>query len=521
MTFLDPVNRVEVARASSAPGASSVWAEEALFGHRLWPRQTPWLLFLEFLNVAEAFHRQGSDALFAPLAADAMHPYKMRFRQGLRTILFNNDEMERIAATQGESDAQWTEWLASMEGLGAGTDFAYLRERFTSFRDFSDLVGLVRQTTLENESNRRSSSRFIFPFGVDALYSDAIINERTGALTADFNNFGRTGDLLYMMASRAARGADLAPHFAKLFEPQQPKNRLIALLSAPGDENPDRDHKGEAFLPYRTHPAFDRLADDWLAIFELALPEQDSFAHLVPLGALHTLLYQLETAAAIAGRERPTLVCELIAPKREFVRQRSIISYQDNDSLSLRALDAAIDAFERDPEWTALLAEDYADQERSDRAADLIQTRFHFEESGGRGTPPHDRLANLRRAVEDKHGVGAGRVHSQYARQIGLASARGTNRIRYAPNDALLKTLVIARVPRRLEYKRFLAALFDHYGFVFGEAEAERVLGEREYSADAFIRNRERLEARLASMGLLRRLSDGCAYVINPYAGED
>jgi hypothetical protein len=158
MTFLDPVNRVEVARASSAPGASSVWAEEALFGHRLWPRQTPWLLFLEFLNVAEAFHRQGSDALFAPLAADAMHPYKMRFRQGLRTILFNNDEMERIAATQGESDAQWTEWLASMEGLGAGTDFAYLRERFTSFRDFSDLVGLVRQTTLENESNRRSST---------------------------------------------------------------------------------------------------------------------------------------------------------------------------------------------------------------------------------------------------------------------------------------------------------------------------------------------------------------------------
>ena len=520
MNFLAQGNCAAVASASGAPAQSTVWVEEALFGHRLWPRQTPWLLFLEFLNVAEAFYRQDAGAAFAPRAPDALHPYKMRFRLGLRAILFSNDEMERIAAASDDSEGQWTEWLGTMQELSAGTDFGYLRDRFSSFRDFAELVGLVRQTTLENESNRRGSSRFIFPFGVDALFSDAIFNEKSGAITADFNNFGRTGEIVYMMASRAARGSELRAPFAALFEPEQPKNRLIARLSAPGDDDANRDQKGETYLPYRHHPAFDRLVDDWLAVFKLGLPAQDAFAHLVPLGALHVVLYQLETAAALASRAvRPAIVCELIAPKREFVRQRSIVSYQDNDSLTLRALDATIDRFEDEPQWAALLSDEVSDQERADRAADLIETRFHYREKV-RGTAPHDLIANLRREVEDKHEVGAGRVHSSYARQIGLASSRGTNRTRYAPNDALLKTLVITRVSQRLDFKRFLADLYGHYGLVFGEVEARAALDRAEFDAAAFERNRARLEARLASMGLLQRLSDGCAYVVNPFAVE-
>jgi hypothetical protein len=521
LSFLAQNNWAEVATASGAPVQASVWLEEALFGHRLWPRQTPWLLFLEFLNVAEAFHRIDAQTAFSPRAPDTLHPYKMRFRLGLRAILFSNDEMERIAAASDDSESQWAEWVATMQGLSAGTDFTYLRDRFSAFRDFAELVGLVRQTTLENESNRRSSSRFIFPFGVDALFSDAIFNEKTGTITADFINFGRTGEILYMMASRADRGAELREPFAALFDPQQPKNRLIARLSAPRDDDPNRDHKGEAYLPYRQHPAYNRLAEDWLAIFALALPAQDAFAHLVPIGALHVMLYQLETAAALVGRDvRPALVCELIAPRREFVRQRSIISYQDNDSLTLRALDTAIDQFEKEPEWLALLSDDISDQERADRAADLVETRFRYRERAGRGTAPHDLIANLRREVEDKHEVGAGRVHSSYARQIGLASSRGTNRTRYAPNDALLKTLVITRVAERVEFKRFLMDLYEHYGLVFGEAEARAALDPVEFDAAAFERNRARLEARLASMGLVQRLSDGCAYVVNPFSAE-
>jgi hypothetical protein len=46
------------------------------------------------------------------------------------------------------------------------------------------------------------------------------------------------------------------------------------------------------------------------------------------------------------------------------------------------------------------------------------------------------------------------------------------------------------------------------------------VLSKDEFDKKAFQANSRRLEQRLGSLGLLRRLSDGCAYVINPYHAE-
>ncbi len=99
-------------------------------------------------------------------------------------------------------------------------------------------------------------------------------------------------------------------------------------------------------------------------------------------------------------------------------------------------------------------------------------------------------------------------------------SRRGTNRNRYAPTDELLKTLVIARVSRRAELGKFLADLYNHYGLVFGPEEARTALKPFDFNEGGFGKNRERLEARLGSMGLLKRLSDGCAYVLNPFTKD-
>jgi len=48
------------------------------------------------------------------------------------------------------------------------------------------------------------------------------------------------------------------------------------------------------------------------------------------------------------------------------------------------------------------------------------------------------------------------------------------------------------------------------------------VLPAEDFDSSAFEDNARRLEQRLVSLGLLRRLSDACAYVENPYrkAGE-
>ena len=129
---------------------------------------------------------------------------------------------------------------------------------------------------------------------------------------------------------------------------------------------------------------------------------------------------------------------------------------------------------------------------------------------------PKELLAELRRAALQRHRRHVGNVHRSYGGGVGLVSRRGTNRLRYAPTDGLLKALVLANVPTRMEYGQFLSRLVERYGFVFGEREAQRVLTSEEIDKRAFQANSERLESRLRTLGMLRRLSDACAYVENP-----
>jgi hypothetical protein len=73
-------------------------------------------------------------------------------------------------------------------------------------------------------------------------------------------------------------------------------------------------------------------------------------------------------------------------------------------------------------------------------------------------------------------------------------------------------------VTKRTEFNAFLGQLYDRYGLVFGEKEAESALTAQEIDKKPFQANSRRLEQRLSSLGLLKRLSDACAYVENPYS---
>jgi hypothetical protein len=127
-------------------------------------------------------------------------------------------------------------------------------------------------------------------------------------------------------------------------------------------------------------------------------------------------------------------------------------------------------------------------------------------------------MSTFRRAAMTRHRQHVANVHSNYGKAIGLISKRGTVRLRYAPTDELLRTLVFANVGRRMELHEFLKRLHVRYGFIFGDREAEKALRKDEFDKKAFQSNSTRLEERLSALGLLRRLSDGCAYVINPYS---
>jgi len=131
---------------------------------------------------------------------------------------------------------------------------------------------------------------------------------------------------------------------------------------------------------------------------------------------------------------------------------------------------------------------------------------------------PIELLAAFKRAAQSRHRQHVANVHRSYGAGAGLVSKRGTTQLRYAPTDALLKTLILANVDVRMDYSEFLALLFDRYGLVLGDHEAEKVLGEDEFDRKSFQNNSARLERRLRTLGMLRRLSDACAYIENPLA---
>jgi hypothetical protein len=494
---------------------NEMWVDEQIWGHRLWDSQSPWLLFLEFLNIAEACHRDNrlleEQANYYPLN---FRPYQRMF---LRNILFNNEALFRISERYPDSTSAWSNWLAWMNENAKAVpsrDFSYLQNRFQSFQQFASLVAMLRGSAVENNTNRRWTSRFVFPFGPNALYEDLNVSP-AGSVVREYINFGRTGELLYMMLCRSTGAALLRPHLAEMLAGHNPWNTVVARFQPP--ESEDRHTRGKSYLPYREHPRFDLLAEDWLHILELRLPGFDAFPHLVTLGALHVVLYQLHLAAEWCGETRPVhFICEAVAPKKTQVRELSSLNYQHNTQLPQRAVETYVKRIEESEDWCRAVAQPGA----FSTCQKLLRERVRWprDREDYDGNDVVSLMGELRQRAVARHRQHVANIHRNYGRDVGLVSKRGTNKLRYAPMDALLKALILANVKQRMEYKEFLSCVFSRYGFVFGDREAERVLDGEEYDKKAFQANAERLEQRLGSIGMLRRLSDACAYVQNPFS---
>lgn len=511
--MIDPSLILEPPRPSEHP-ENKLWIDEQIWGHRLWDDQSPWLVFLEFLNLAEACHRDGK-----LLDAEGVH-YPLRFRpykrMHLRNILFNNERLIDIAKLSADNETAWTEWLSWMHDNAKGvfTDFSYLKSRFHSFHEFVSLVGMLRSSAVESNTNRRWSSRFVFPFGPHGLYEDLHISP-SGGVSREYINFGLTGELLYKMLCASECAEKVRPCLAQMLNGNNVWDQLLRRLQ-PADSD-DLSTRGNSYLPYRKHYTFDRLGEDWLNICQLQLPGFDSYPYLATLSALHTVMYQLNLASQWSGCPKPYFICEVLAPKKTLIRELAASSYQSNNLLTPQAIDVYIKEIEESPDWQDAAIKPGCFE--ICRQILIKRVRWPTDSADYNGcNDPQTLLAELRRVAKSRHEQHAGSVHRSYGRDIGMVSKRGTTKLRYAPNDSLLKALVLANVKSRMEFNEFLTCLFARYGLIFGGRQAEQVLDKGEFDTKAFQANSERLEQRLASLGMLRRLSDACAYVLNPFS---
>ena len=505
----------------------SPWLDEQIWGHRIWDNQSPWLLFLEFLTVAEACLRENKlfaeDGVYYPLR---FRPYQRLY---LRNILFNNQFVNEFLDqidTQHNDSGIWNVWIQRMNNEAQGDldrNFSYLKDRFSSFRDFATVIRMLRGTAVEGDRNRRWSSRFVFPFGAEGLYED--LNIKRSSTSREYINFGRTGELLYLMLCRSKFVEMLHRPMKSLLQDNY-LNKLLKRLQP--DKDDDLRNRGRSYLPYIEHPCFDFLGEDWKNILALELPGFDAYQYLVQLSAFHVVLYQLNTATwFIPNSHKVHFVCEVIAPKKTLVREISISNYQKNNALTAQTVDAYISGISESDAWLTTIRNS-TEADAFVKCKDILQDKVWWpppqpNASNGYDGPtnPDVLLKQLREFARKGHQQHAGNVHRAYGSAIGLISRRGTNRLRYAPNDIFLKTLVVANVEKRKEFNKFLADLYDRYGLIFGVQEAANVLPSEEFDRKVFQANTERLERRLSSMGMLRRLSDACAYVMNPFVREE
>ena len=512
--MIDPSIIIDPPRPSDHPD-NLLWVDEQIWGHRLWDSQSSWLVFLECLNLAEACLREEKlleeGGCYYPLS---FKPYK---RMHLRNILFNNEKLSEVALRVPDNESAWAEWLEWMTDNAKGTTggFSYLKTRFPSYHEFSALIGMLRSSAVESDTNRRWSSRFVFPFGPHGLYEDLNITP-SGSVSREYINFGLTGELLYKMLSRSEKKEQVRPYLAGMLSGENPWDKLLVRLQP--DFSNDLSTRGNSFLPYRAHPTFDRLCEDWLSICELQLPGFDSFPFLVTLSAFHVVLYQLTLGSQWNEEEqKPFFVCEVLAPKKTLIRELAGTSYQRNNLLTLQTVENYIRRIEQSKEWQRAIQQPGNFELCRQLLIDQVRWPKDPEDYDG-CNDPQSLLWELRRVAKNRHQQHAGNVHRNFGRDIGLISKRGTNKLRYAPNDSLLKALVLVNVRARMEYNEFLSRLYIRYGLIFGDRQAEVVLEKGEFDKKAFQANSVRLEQRLGSLGMLRRLSDACAYVQNPFS---
>ncbi|MEX3938189.1 hypothetical protein AB4Y44_01270 [Paraburkholderia sp. BR10937] len=493
--------------------------DENIWGHRLYDEQLPHLTVLEFLGVL------GSN-LGKPLRPQEGLGGAVKFQPQrqirLRGLLFNNPYVESIAESALPDAEKWKQWFEKFDQGKTGNgddDMVYLRHSFSNFDDFAKAIELLRSSSFESRSNKRWSSKFVFPFGPDALYEDLEIDSR-GKMSNDRRFFARTGELLYLMLTRAKRGAELGDTLARrLFDREAPMNRLArALQGAPQLAD---DPRSSGYLPEVANARFDRICEDWLSILGRDMPIYDALEHLIAISGLNMLLYFLERAKRIARDDDPVeIVCEIVSKERTKVRALSGDSYQFNQGLPAKAVRAYVESIRQDPLWNDAGSNEFPEAER----VKLMRERFQWPSLDGgddedyTGKSPDSLVGDLVELALARHEQHVGKIHASWSRAIGLSSRRLSRRTRYAPNDRLLKSIVVAIVEDRMQFDEFLAEAKRRYGLVLGDAEGVRLVDAKLVDQEELSENRDNLEARLVGLGLVRRLSDSCSFVENPFA---
>lgn len=488
-----------------------IWLEQQIWGHRFYNDQTPWLLLLESLGVMASRHRdKNMERIFSgPGGKHETMSFGMMPKRMLRQILFRDRHIDEIADRQAVSDAtMWNLWFERI-GQENAKKFAHLKERFTKFGAFRNAVALLRSCEIEPERHRRPTSRHLAPRGPSMLSAD-YGEGSTGTPNKDRRFFARGGELLYLMLNRSGLTEQLEQLVcSRLLSGDSRWNRLAEVMEPVGDEQPIT-FENIGYLPFPNHRCYETLAEDWVALLSLkALPDDNLPEPLMRLSGLSVVRFVIDRAAETLGVDRPAIPVDMVNSETVGVQKLSKDAYARHRDMTRKAIERVVDDLVASDEWKQALGK----PNPVSAVRDLVQKRFQF--SPDLMVTVETLPKEVKAAALSNHEMHLGRVIGFYAEQIGLAVARKGSGRWYATSDGLLEALVLANVTTPMEFETFLERLFDRYGMIIGSEVGQRSYKNVNY--EHLKANQKHLEERLRVLGLLKRLSDDCAFVVNPF----
>jgi hypothetical protein len=519
---------------------------------------------LEFLSVLSGFEYQLGQGLPERNGQDGYQiEYSIPKRLGLRRFIFY-DEREKTRDTRdaravSELRAHLRQHLPELNGHASEDLLDQVRSLLRSFSAieedrswYAKALFPVHREFLLWEALRKGSTLKSYSLPVNEL---DLIQLDQGVEFRARNFFARGGELYYLIISagtehdferRERIGRRLK---ALLTDHNEALGRIAQLIDTTwcdlsGDEK--SEFSGTlGWIPDPDCALYRRFAEDLDTFLDNNLDSLECLELLAHLIGFHIVSYIYHRAHPASHSEghisgsclegcRPTLLIDLLGDQDGgVIRDQSASALRQQDDWQLRQARDLVDQkvrewADQEPDGERLL--DHLEAEtvqyfsvggtrakgNYDKA--IKEVKAHYGQTEDRGAIIREYSAAIFETLSPEFRKNFLGIHRKIGRAIGLVAPRKGPQVRFALGDTLLKTLVMAVLPRDaapIAFGKLLDQLYDRYGMIIGPGEAREVgLIERlRINEEYYTRNRDALLARMQRAGLLTQYSDATALV--------
>lgn len=488
--------------------------QENIYGHRFTTDQEPYMILLEALNVCaeRSLGDEGVDQ-----GSHEKLTYGLKQRRKMRYLLFVDRSIDRVALNQSIPDHQkWNKWKSQVNKLykekyGGDNHFDYLDSVFDkNIMSLAQAIRVLRSQELDVSNRRRWTSRFLAVKGPDMICSD--FRERNWSRDRRF--FARGGELVYLMLNRSKHAEDIMKEINnKFLNIESPMNRLCEAISEP-KTNIATSHGDIGYLPLTQHSSYNRMAKDWLRILTTEkLPDSQLFDPLFRITGLNLVSYFALRAQEILGEKKPEpIVIDAKNGSDIQLRELAKIHLSRHRDVSNRAVESFIKDVVNENGW-----EEVGDNPRA--AFDIIKDKFLGKNAVRDLDYPERQIQKLIKEATSRDKNNIHKVLLPLTKGIGLVTARSGSGTWFSLSDSMIAALVLANVHKSdtIELSRFVKKIYKNYKIVIGPNEAKKAYGTPPVGLQKFRDNLAALESRMTKLSLTFRLSDDCAFVVNPY----